>query len=486
MRRCIVAALIAAMLVAALPVVVGSLLQYRYQRLLEAIAGQGYSILASDYRLGWFRSTATAEIAPPVAGVSAVDPSRLRLQLALGHGPQVWLREWPPTLALARGRARVAGVPLPPLVLAARLMVSGARAVEVHAPDLTYSGAAGQLQTLGGHAVITMLPNGHWRAGGGLGAVEATAPDGRRLQVADLRWHLRADVPGALLQASTVELSLAALRLDAVHGQTPVELADLALGLSAEFEAATVAVAARGDIDVLRVGPGAYAPSRLALVASGLDAAALRTRLLDFGRAALTPSQGGLTSGQPWLVALADLLVGTPSVQLDHATLTTPYGEMRAAAALRLGPVGQPAAADISARGSASSVGSTPGIPEVLTALGRRLDGRASLSAPQALVVAWLARQQAARVRRELMLRGESADPLSPALAADLEAAAQAAAAKLLREGWLVPSAGRLTADLRLDAAGLTVNDKPVALPGWLKRPDAELAADAAHGRRRP
>ncbi|MGD9298289.1 MAG: DUF945 family protein [Thiohalocapsa sp.] len=108
-----------------------------------------------------------------------------------------------------------------------------------------------------------------------------------------------------------------------------------------------------------------------------------------------------------------------------------------------------------------------------------RLVGAAELSGPQALVVALIAEQQARRVRRELGLRGVSAAPLPPALAAELDAAAQASAQQLLREGWFVAEQGRDMARLRLDNGTLTINGNPVAFADWIASTTSHRAVPA-------
>jgi hypothetical protein len=113
-------------------------------------------------------------------------------------------------------------------------------------------------------------------------------------------------------------------------------------------------------------------------------------------------------------------------------------------------------------------------LPRALLA---RLGGDARLSAPQALVVSLVAAQQTRRVRRELALHGEPVDSLPPHLAADVEAAAQAATGTLLREGWLTAEQGRLAAELRLDAGVLRVNGREEALNLWSVSPGSGDAA---------
>jgi hypothetical protein len=83
-----------------------------------------------------------------------------------------------------------------------------------------------------------------------------------------------------------------------------------------------------------------------------------------------------------------------------------------------------------------------------------------------------IAEQQAVRVRRELALRGEPNEALPPTLAAEVDAAAQSAAAMLLREGWLSarhrPTWWR---NCGSPTASCASTIRPVAVPGWFVPP---------------
>jgi hypothetical protein len=469
MRRVIVAALLVAAVAALLPLLVGVYLQHRHQRILDALAERGYRANAAEYRLGWLRSSLRTEISPEVS--TDGEQSRLRLMLRLQHGPRVWLKAWPPPLATAAGRASVLGAPraLPPLVLGARLRVSGAVDATLRVPDLTYSGAAGRLHFVAGDADLRVLRDGAWRLHGRLQSLEATAPDGRRLRVGDIDWELAAGAASAVLPLSRLRLSLGSLHLDAAAGQPPLDIAAFGVALTAESSAATVDVALTGAVEELSIGQGFYAPSALAVSVNGIDAEELRelcTRLTSLDRTALTASQQGMATGRLLLAALPKLLSRTPDAQLRRLRLTTPQGAVDATAVLRMAPAHGPAGADAGANAVPAAGPLPPGT------LAARLSGSARLSAPQSLVVALLTERQTRRVRRELALRGEPADALSPALAADVAAAAQAATRALLRDGWLKAEQGRLVADLHLAGGGLRVNGRRVALPEWLGLPD--------------
>lgn len=464
MRRLIVATLVVAAVAAALPAALGLYVQHRQEQFLSDLAAHGLRIHAAEYDRGWMRSEARVELVGVGDAGGDAQPLRLRLTLNLAHGPQVWLRAWPPTLALVQGRARVldAPRPLPPLVLAARLGLDGALAVDGRLPDVTYSGEAGRLHSVGAEVRLVLPPDGRWRADGVLGTLAATSPDDRRLRLGGLRWALRSAPPAMALPVDRVEISLDSLQLDGTDARPALELAGLGLRLTAEAVSDTLALGASAHVETLALERAAYAPSRLTLDVSGLSGDALRrfgAGLQRLDRAALTGSQQGLVTGRLLVAALPELFAGTPAANLRTLRVMTAFGEVRAEARLRLAADGESSERAPAANNAA---------PDIGRSLGRRLRGDAKLSAPRTLVVALAARQQSERARRELALRGEPTDVLPPTLAADVEAAAEAATAKLVREGWLAAEGARLHTELRLDASGMTVNDKPTAKPAWL------------------
>ena len=439
-----------------------NLLQYRYQQLLEDLAGRGYRVVAEDYRSGWRHSVVRTEIAPPAVGDK---PPRLRVAVRLRHGPAVWLERWPPTLATARGRVTVVDAPraLPPLLLNARLAATGALDARLRVPDVAYSGAAGQLHFAASEAHLQVPGDGHWRLRGGSRRLEATDASGRSLRLGDLGWDLAAGDAGAVLPLSRLHLSLGSMRLDASSARPPVALAGLDIEATAAVANGEAGVDAVVAVDALAIDAQAYAPSALTASITGIDAAALldlRERFLALDGGALTASQQGVVMGRLVMAKVPELLSRTPTVQVQRLAVTTPYGSLDATAELGLVP---PDAART--HGAAAPAMAGAGAHLLPTLLGR-LMGDARVSAPQALVLALVAEQQTRRARRELALRGEPADELPPALAADVETAAQAATAALVREGWLEAQQGRLVAALRLDRGTLRVNGKAVSLPG--------------------
>jgi hypothetical protein len=478
MRRLIAAAVLVAVVAASLPWLVGLYLQYRHQQLLDDLRGLGYRVPASEYRLGWLRSRVLTELAPPVVGDDG--PSRLRLDLRVGHGPGVWRQHWPPALATAAGRATLLDAPraLPALVLVASLGVFGNLDATLRMPDVTYSGAVGRLHFVAVDAHVRVARDGRWGVQGSLESLEATDPDGRRVRLDALGWELAGDDPGGAVPFSRLALTLGGLRLDADGTRPSVELGGLEAGLSAAAADDELALALTGAVETLTVGQQGFAPSALDLSVAGLNPAAiaeLRRRLAAMDRQTLSASQRGMVTGRVLMAALPRLLAGTPEARLRRLSVTTPQGRVAATADLRLAPPDAGAGAQEAGRTDprVSPVGDD--LPRALLA---RLGGDARLLVPQALVVSLVAAQQARRVRRELALHGEPVDTLPPNLAADVEAAAQAATATLLREGWLTAEQGRLLAELRLAGAALRINGKEVALNAW--------PAPAPGGRDRP
>jgi hypothetical protein len=469
MRRLIAAAVLVAVVAASLPWLVGVYLQYRHQQLLDDLRGRGYRIPASEHRLGWLRSRIVTEVAPAAAG--ADESSRLRVDLRLRHGPDVWRGRWPPVLATAAGRATLLDAPraLPPLVLNARIGLLGDLDARLQLPDVTYSGAVGRLHFVAVDADVQVARGGRWGARGSLDSLETIDPDGRRLRLDVMGWELEGADPGDAVPLSRFAFTLGGLLLDADATRPSVALAGLETRVSADSAGNELTLELTGAVETLTVGQQGFAPSALDLSVTGLNPAAvaeLRRRLAAMDRQALSASQQGMVTGRLLMAALPQLLAGTPAARLRRLSVTTPQGRVGATADLHLAP----ADGNVGAGGQES--GRTD--PRALLA---RIRGDARLSAPQALVVSLVAAQQARRVRRELALHGEPADTLPPNLAADVEAAAQAATATLLREGWLTADQGRLAAELRLGGGALRINGREAALNAW------PAPAPGSHGR---
>jgi hypothetical protein len=459
--RLIAVALVVAVVAALLPGAAGLYLKQRWDALLDDVAARGYALAARDYRQGWLQSEAQVEIAPPADADDAAP--KLGLVLNVEHGYALWFAQWPPRLAAFRGRASVLGGPrpLPPLRLAGTLGVGGAVSGTLRVPDVTYSGAVGQLHFVAGSGDFAVGPDGRWALSGGLDALEAEAPDARKLRLTGLGVSLVLARADPAWPVGELGLTLDGLTLDASTTVSAMTLGGLDVALATERDGAAAAVRTGGTVAMLAIGGAGYAPSGIELSLTGLQVpavAALRARLAALGPKALTPSQRGAAVAQTVLAGLPALVGDDAGLRLSALRVTTPSGELAAEVDLRLAPPAAGAAAE-----RPGGVAADP-----LRAFVGRLAGTAEVSGPQALVVALLAREQTRRVREELALRGESSATLPPALAAELEAAAQASAQALLREGWLVAEQGRLVARLQLDGGMLTVNQKPVAVAGWL------------------
>jgi hypothetical protein len=462
MRRVIVVAMLVAAVAALLPAAVGLYLQQRWDRLLEHVAARGYRLTAREYQLGWARSEARVEVAPPADADD--EPTRLGIGLRLDHGYARWLGGGSPRLAAFSGRATVLGGPrpLPPLVVGGTLGLLGGLDGTLRVPDVTYSGAVGQLHFVAGSGVFRRGPDGRLQVSGSLDALEAEAPDGRKLRLEGLGFALRLADAQASLPLGELSVTLGALSLDASAAQPALALGELEAALATALDGAAAAIRVDASVAALTLGSHTYAPSGGELLVEGLRAPALvglRARLAALDAAALAPSQRGAALAQIATAALPELLGGEPRLRLRALRITTPYGELAADADLGLAPPSAPAGG---AEGQISAGG------EPLSALTARLTGTAEVSGPQALVVALITGEQTRRVRAELALRGEPADHLSPALAADLDAAAQASAQRLLREGWLVAEQGRLLARLSLERGTLELNGKAIAVADWL------------------
>ncbi len=487
-RPVVAIALFAMATIALLPGATGLYLQHRYQTLLEALTDAGYGVSSSDYRLGWLSSTVTTELGP---GGSTGEPNagqaRLRVRLRLEHGPAVWFGgdanldpgpDWR-VLATATGRAWVVGGarPLPPLRVAAILGLLGELSANLTLPDLTYSGEAGQLHFVSAGAEVSAVGHGQWRLEGGIESLEARGQDGRQLLVSGIGLVLADAEPTAVLPLSQLSARIGRLSLDAGDTTPALSLAGLGLDLGAREQGASVALRLQAETESLDIAGQTYAPSRLVASLDRLDGAALaalRSQLGALDRRSSTPSQQGLSTVRVLAARLPELLSASPRLELEQLEVMTPYGTLSATADLRLRSIGNmptDALADLPAPDPVIA-DAMPGEPSALLhGLVRGLRGSMQVSLSQSLLVALITQQQAARVRRELALRGEPHETLPPALAAEVDAAAQSAAAMLLRDGWLTAHQGRLVAEFRVGDAGLQVNDRSVAVPGWFAPP---------------
>jgi hypothetical protein len=460
MRRVIaVASLVTAVAIpfaALLPAAVGLYVQQRCDQLMDAIAARGYQIGAREYRRGWRQSEGVVEIASPA------DPTtRLRLATHWRHGYRVWLDTGAPRLASVNARASVLGStrPLPPITVTATLGLMGGLNGTLEPPDLTYSGAIGQLHFVAGRNRFSVTPGGRWMLAGDLDMLEAVAPDGDKLRLEGLDWSLTLNDAASALPQGALTVGLRSLSLDATDARPQIELKGFEIALATDRNGPAASINAEVAVTELSVGGRGFAPSHAELSVTGLQAPALqalRAQLAALDAAALSASQRGAAMAQTAIAALPAILGDQAGLTLAALQLTTPSGALSVEANLQLTARGEhpQLIAGASAQG--------------LRDLAARLAGTATLSGPQALVVSAIAAQQARRVRSELARRGDATAALPATLVAELDAAAQASTRAMLHEGWLVAEQGRLVARLRLDAGAMSLNGKPVAVADWL------------------
>jgi hypothetical protein len=142
------------------------------------------------------------------------------------------------------------------------------------------------------------------------------------------------------------------------------------------------------------------------------------------------------------------LLAAAPRIALEELTLMTPKGPVRAKGFVELRD------------------GEPTDVRQPLLWL-RRLSGDAQISAPRTLILQLLADEQQRRVRQELRHLGVPDEPLPPRLDAEVSAAASAALAALIRDGWLLAEGDRLRAAAALGDGQLALNGKILQVAGW-------------------
>lgn len=463
--RVIAAALVAAAVVASLfaPFLLGLHAEQFHRQLLDGLVERGYRIVRDEYRRGWLTSRAVVVVAPPISAAPVTgpaseppsEPTRLQLTSRIDHGPRAgdW-SQWPPVLATTRGRITAIGGPrqFPPLLVDGVLAADGAIAAELRMPNVAYSGLAGRLHLEDARGSLRCDSGMRdWRGDGELRRLEAVDGNARNVVVEGLGWHLDLANADVGLPSGEILLELDRLSLDSVGRPPPVALADLRLGLRSVIADGQVSLAAELGVGELSVDHAAFAPSHLRLSLTRVDAPALadlRAGLTALSARDLPASMRGLAIGALMTRSLPALLAREPRLALEALTLMTPKGPVTATAFVEL------------------SDGELSDLQQPLFWL-TRLSGEARVSAPRALVLQLLLDEQRRRVRQELRHRGEPDDVLPPRLEAEVAAAASAALAALIRDGWLLADGDRLRASAALGDGVLTLNGKRLPIAGF-------------------
>ena len=435
------------------PAAIGHVAQWRYAEAVHAIERAGYRITENEYRRGWLDARAVLGVAPP----AEPDPGQptLRLTSRIEHGPRggQWHR-WPPVLAAVHSRVRAVGGPrrLPPLRVEALGLLGGDLDIDARLPDVAYSGAAGRLRLT--QAWSRLKRNARedlWQGQLHLGGLEAVDPQGGRLALTGiaLRAHLRH--PGAPVPRGTAELALSGLSLGGSRAWPELDGGEVGLRLVLAGSPTRLAASADASVGRLSVDGENFAPSRAGLTLSDLDVPALeslRRGLTTLNTRRLPEAARGLAIAGLITDAVPSLLAAKPGVRVTELAMTTPSGV-------------------VAASGSLVFDGAPPPITAPPAVWLARLSGQGRVSAPQAFVVQLLAGQQRRRAREELRHLGQPADELPPRLVEEVDAAAQASLAALIRDGWLVAADGRLAATASLDGGVLTLNGKALRLAEW-------------------
>ncbi|MCF7989817.1 MAG: YdgA family protein [Thiohalocapsa sp.] len=451
--RAVPAAIVAAaMAVSALPWLLGLRVEHDYRGLLAALAADGYGLIEQDYQRGWRRSSARLLVAPPSLRDDA-EPPRLRIAVRIVHGPPglADMLRWPPVLGFARARVTVVDAPraLPPLLVDALIGPFGGLDLALRLPDSSYAGEAGRLLLTDVRTELDISADRRaWRARGVITGFEAVADDARRLAVEGLSWQADVDSGDAGLPLGVATLTLEHMSLGYGDTQPSLAAGGVRIALRSRLSAAErAAMEAEIEVDRLIREQSELAPSRAELSLTGLHAptlAALWSGVMALNQRQLPASMRGLALGGLLGEHLPALLSSGPGAKLAPLEVTTPHGMLTAALSLTV---------------KASEVQADPTSPRTSDWLSR-LSGEARLSAPQPLLLQLLVQEKERRVRAELRHRGEPVGPLAPSLKSEVEQAAQASLAGLIRDGWLQANAGRLIAAAVVGDGLLTINGK--------------------------
>ncbi|MEA3277175.1 MAG: DUF945 family protein [Pseudomonadota bacterium] len=446
----VVAALVLAAAVVALPWVLGGQARGLYENALAGLPAQGVGVLESHYERGWFGAQAIADLAPisRVGEGPAGQEARLIIASHISHGP--WCLRAPRLLPVAatidsRVDFSIPGMELPPLLLTTLLELDGSGVTHLRVP-----GAAGG----SGTGIEAAEGRGEARFSSGfaagevwfeLPALDLAVDGGTQVHVRDLRTESAGSRWVGGLFAGEGSLRLGEMSVRFPDGDL------LAKGISVAVESvpdgALLNMRADSRVDALRVNEAEYAPSRAVISLSRLsveELASLQQALQDLSGGQVAQSMAGTAMAAIFASHLPQLLATDPGVALERLEIATPQGAATGRLAL-------------------SAQGLTP---EVLAQQGAWLEhlvADGALSLPKDLLLGLLKGWHRQRALDELREREGETDvrvDIEPKVAE----AARDQLADWLRHGWLVEQEGRLMTAIKLADALLTVNGKTIPI----------------------
>lgn len=439
---------------AATPGLLGIQAQRQYDHYVDQLEGAGYRLTERSYARGWFGSDAAFTASLPVPADEDAEPVLLHFRSRIVHGPFLGA---PRAFGLARvdSELHVGDVPLlvrddrAPVRTTVGLFGETYTVIDMPARQASFedgalqleSGAlAGELRTepgLGGATGHLTLPLVRLRGGEGEGA-ELTG--------------LRLDA-GTRRSASGLALGEWRLTIEALGGTQAgkaLHLADLELAARSDEKDGLVSGSADYRLRQVVADGATYGPMDLRLTVSRLPAEALARVQQALDDASAAPEELQAQAAGLALLSNADaLLAGDPAVALERLQVDTPDGRVEGqfelqATGLRLAQ-----------------------IKDAATAL-RRVEGKASLRVPEAILARFLHQHAMQQLVAEA---GEGAELDEAALEATAAELARQQVAGLVAQELLVREGGQLATAALWRNGLLTVNGKtvPLTLPAPAK-----------------
>lgn len=444
------AASVLAVVVLALPWVLGAQSQRVYETALARIEEQGMRVTDSRYRRGWLSSEAAVLIGLPLGeglpfGLGAIP---LRVESRIAHG--AWGLG---STGLAHSAAFIESrveLPLPALgspavLLRTRVQLDGSGTTAIETPAVSHATDSAGLRAEEGRGDLKFAAGfADLKARFTLPSLSLSIPDGARIDLRDLHvWAEGSRWIGAL-HTGEGALSLERVELRAADASV------LAVGLSATgmatSEGGLLSMELAFRVAELGVNGAAYGPSQVSFSlrrVPGDALASLQQALQELSADPLDRSLAVVAVAAILVEHLPLLLADDPRLILDPIEIATPEGTVRG-------------------RLSLGSQGLTRQIMERPGAWLEHLVGEGELSFPRPLLLRLLQGWQRSQRLEQLQRPGREAPTLPATLDADIVTAARERLDLLVRRGWLSQEAGGLSTTAMLADALLTVNGKTI------------------------
>ncbi len=438
-----------------LPWVLGAQAERFYADALARLPEQGLRVVDSRYERGWFGSRASTGLAvmTDLAEVPDGPSERMRVSSEIGHGP---LRLDAPRLlsaAVIRSRVELADVDTeaPPLLLETVLDLDGGGEIQLRLPAI---GPAASEQP----GLETVEGTGSVRFGSGFSSFEGRF-ELPSLSLSDQEGSLRlrglSGESSASRLVGSVFAGTASLRLDELALRLPDAVLDaggISVKVDSEPQGRLLNARAAYRVERLTLQGADYGPSlaefSLSRV-SGDDLAALQQALRQVSAQPLARSLAGLAMAAVLAEHLPRLLATDPAVGLDRLEVTTPEGRVEGRLLL-------------SARGLSADVMRRPG------AWLAQVVGEGDVSLPESLLLRLLEERHRSQALETNRRGGSGSQALTEEAEREVGRSARDQLAALVRDGWLVAREGRVSTEVKLADALLTINGKtlPIAFNG--------------------